>query len=147
MAKECGWDGCQVQIPVRKGDWCDEHRGPGRKLRRAGTQARYNAGHRELVAQAKAPQTEADGAVLLPPPLAESLRADTDRLATSLAEYDRAVAVFIGWDHHAHLEGWADLKRDHEERLRWAVSALTDAARACTASFGSALQEDPDPQA
>ena len=142
--KKCAWKRCEVVLPDRRHRWCDEHREPGAALLRADRNARHAKKRRGLVASARSPAVVADG-VLLPRPLAGTLAAAVARLDRAVAEYDRCVNVFIGWQVNGHLEGWADLKVEHEQRLRFAITELRTAAREAANALGPVLAAKPGP--
>jgi len=138
--KTCGWpDGCPAVLPDRRASFCPGHRADGTALLRSQRNARYNEAQRALAAHALAPDLMEDGAVLLPRPLADRLAGARERLARAVAEHDRCTRVFVGWQVNQDREGWAGLKREHEQRLRFAVIELRGAAKEMTDALGTAL--------
>jgi len=77
-----------------------------------------------------------------PRPLAGDLAEAVARLDAAVAEYDRCVKVFVGWEVNGHLEGWADLKIEHQKWLSYAVTELRMAARDAADALGPVLAPD-----
>lgn len=142
--RECRWEGCQVLLHDRRRRWCDAHQERGRVKARTETNASYNQKRRDLAAAATAPDRLADGGLLLPRPALQQLAGTQAALDAALAEYDRCVSVFVAYRLHGDNEGWAELKREHETRVAFAVTELRNRAREAADAL-AALTRDRRP--
>ncbi len=137
-AKKCGWKGCEAALADRREGFCDPHKEPGSALLRSARNARYASGQRRLVAHALTPDPTEDGGVILRAPVVERLANAAARLDRAVDEFDQGVQMLRAWELDGHLEGWAELKTEHELRLRFALAMLRNAARQAVDVLGPA---------
>lgn len=135
----CRWKKCGVELADYRASFCDVHREDGQSQLKSERNARDNANRRRLAAHAPAPDPTHDGGVVLPAPLARSLAQQARRLDETVQEYQRSVNVFLGWELNGHFEGWAELKAEHEDAVRVAVTDLCVTARDTAAVFAEVL--------
>lgn len=138
-AKKCGWCGCEVVLADRREGFCDRHKEPGSALLRSARNARYAGAQRRLVAHALTPDPTEDGGVILPAPVVERLADAAAQLDRAVKEFDQGVQMLRAWELDGHLEGWAELKTEHELRLRFALALLRKEARNTLEVLGPVL--------
>ena len=138
-AKKCGWCDCEVVLADRREGFCDPHKEPGSALLRSARNARYAGAQRRLVAHALTPDPTEDGGVILRAPVVERLAEAAARLDRALADFDGGVQMLRAWELNGHLEGWAELKTEHELRLKFALAMLRTAARQALDVLGPAI--------
>lgn len=137
--KKCGWCGCEAALADRREGFCDLHKEPGSALLRSARNARYAGEQRRLVEHALAPDPTEDGGVVLPAPVVERLAEAAARLDRAVVEFDQGVQMLRAWELDGHLEGWDELKTEHELRLRFALAMLRNAARQAVGVLGPAI--------
>ena len=123
--------------------FCEPHKAPGSALLRSARNARYANKQRLLVDHALAPDPLEDGGVTLPAPVVGRVAEAVARLDRAVREFEEGVALLRGWELDAHLEGWAELKAEHDLRLRFAVGELRFAAKHAVEVLGPALARPP----